>query len=214
MNNWAFWGCPCIPNHNTLICYQLTCLPVECSKQVFLSIPQLPSLKLPLSQLFWNMLQQIQNNVTKNTVCYKTEHLISCMCIQWNIGCKWFANHCILFLFTFHIVSQLFWHWGCTSVCTITQCQYHTDWLFEKNVNMFPFKWHHVYACTPIVQEQPSVYFGFSLDRSSRLILQEWYRKRGCCSAFWTQMSNMVWNIWSLEFESGKERNYKMQTAW
>lgn len=46
-----------ITNHETIICYQLTCLPVECFYEVFFW-ENITSLLLPLFQLFWSVRQE------------------------------------------------------------------------------------------------------------------------------------------------------------
>lgn len=57
MNKWAIWGCPLSPQ--SLTCFQLACSPMECSRRFFFLWEFLTfrSLLVPLSQLFWNVLQ-------------------------------------------------------------------------------------------------------------------------------------------------------------
>ena len=68
---------------------------------VFWAFLNFPSLLLPLSQLFWNVLQAWNSKWV--TICVFNFNWI-----------QRFANLCIQFLFTFvYTTSQLHWIWGC-----------------------------------------------------------------------------------------------------
>ena len=83
----------------TLPCFQWTCLPVECSNQVFFEHSStFPVFCCPCPSFF-------------GTYCWHSNSL--------NIVWKGFANHCILFLFTFYTTSQLNWNWGCIIIFPI-----------------------------------------------------------------------------------------------
>jgi len=115
VNDWAFRGCP-FYTQSCLTCFQLTCSPVECSKlEFFQHSSTFPVFCCPCPSFFGTCCRhQIQNEgiFAKNTKVW-TWHVLSLYCIQLNIGRKGFANHCILFLFTFYTTSQLHWNWVC-----------------------------------------------------------------------------------------------------
>lgn len=61
---------------------------------------------MPLYQVFWNMFKASNSElmyILKNqqSLSVWTLNILSLYCIQLNISRKWFANHCILFIFTF-----------------------------------------------------------------------------------------------------------------
>ena len=89
------------------------------------------SLLLPPSQHFWDVL--LPSNSKCLSFFLKMVHFLNLniwyvfYVLFWmKYGFMRFANHCILFLFTFYKVSQLFWNWACRSVA-------HAEYRGQKN---------------------------------------------------------------------------------
>ena len=107
---WASRRCSVIPNHDTITCYQWTCLPVECSKQVFLEhfvVPVPARLKCVAGIKFrisiylqtWNMLMRYNIRCTVSVLLYvKKDYEVISFC----------------FIYVLHSMPTFLWNQSCT----------------------------------------------------------------------------------------------------